>query len=388
VTLTDDRLTEAGAGPGSEIADTRLREKEWFIAIDEVDVGPVDMLAIEGRWNAGEVTAESLAWRPGMPDWQPIADVPDLLSFLRRNRDLARVEPPAPILWKSDFALSLSELVAHELTVEKRQAPLAEPPPAGATLGLPDLGNLGFGAQATWEKSWGMPASEPWTPAPTPWLRASESSRSHHTALMLMAVGMAALIIALGVILAVLLKQPTLVARKEPPGQTTTGAATPPLVKPAIALPALTPIVQTAEAPPTESTALTTPSPKPVARDRAAKPRRPSTPSRPAESAAHGGSELSADEILAAVKENAASLVPCVRAARAKNELAPGKIKLILAWNIDRSGAVRDPQLVGPPSVLGGSLPGCFAVRMRGWVFRASSDTSTVRNFPLPLNVR
>ena len=382
----DDTPTDIDAAATPQPTDPRLREKEWFVAIDDTDVGPVDILEIENRWNASDLTAESLAWRPGMTDWQPIAELPDLLSFLKRNRDLAKIEMP-PVLWKSERAATLADLVAHELEAEKRQAQIPEAVPTAALLGLPDLGSIGFGAQASWDKSWGIPTPEAWTPEPTPWLDASKTVRAQHSALILLSVGLGALVIALSIWVVALLKQPPLTPRKE-----TSAPAV------ALALPPLVPLVApTSESPqapaPGDAPTIATPIPTPTtaeaskpAKDRPSRPKKAAAP-RPAETEA-GGDELSSDEILATVKENAASFAPCIRAARSKNQIAPGKIRLVLAWDIERSGAVREPRLTGPAQALDTSLPGCLAAKMRGWVFRASSDTSTIRNFPLSFVAR
>ncbi|MFC1610848.1 hypothetical protein ACFL6C_07810, partial [Myxococcota bacterium] len=54
----------------------------------------------------------------------------------------------------------------------------------------------------------------------------------------------------------------------------------------------------------------------------------------------------------------------------------------IVSWKIRDNGSVGEPRLVGPPTVLGTSLPACFASVMQKWRFPVGSPT-TIRNFPL-----
>jgi len=91
---------------------------------------------------------------------------------------------------------------------------------------------------------------------------------------------------------------------------------------------------------------------------------------------------LSVSDIVAGVKRNAASVMPCIKRARAAGELPPGRHKLILAWQIQPDGSVRGGKLTGPASVMGTSLPACLANAMRTWRFPPSTKGAPVRNFP------
>ncbi len=97
---------------------------------------------------------------------------------------------------------------------------------------------------------------------------------------------------------------------------------------------------------------------------------------------------LNADAIVATVRQHTGSLAPCVQRAQAARELVPGKHTLVMSWVVLPSGAVRNPRLVGPRSVLGTSLPACFAARVAGWHFPSAARSTTVENFPIPVTVR
>jgi len=94
-------------------------------------------------------------------------------------------------------------------------------------------------------------------------------------------------------------------------------------------------------------------------------------------------------DIMAGVKQGVAKVMPCIKRARQAGELAPGRHSFVLDWTIEPSGKVSSPKLVGPPNVLGTSLPACFARAMRKWRFPASAKGAPVRNFPFgPFSIK
>lgn len=60
--------------------------KEWFVAIEEEQVGPMSESEVREQWDAGKLQADSLCWRAGMGDWMPISE----------TEPLAKMVPPAP----------------------------------------------------------------------------------------------------------------------------------------------------------------------------------------------------------------------------------------------------------------------------------------------------
>jgi hypothetical protein len=92
--------------------------------------------------------------------------------------------------------------------------------------------------------------------------------------------------------------------------------------------------------------------------------------------------ELAKDDIEAGVKSGMAAVTRCIERARSDGELAPGRYTLTLSWNIEASGKVASPRIVGPASVLESSFAACVVRGMRTWRFTPSANGVPVRNFP------
>jgi hypothetical protein len=60
----------------------------WFLAIGD-GIATVDLEGLRERWNRGELTPDSLAWRPGLSSWVRLATVAEL-------RDAIAPLPSAP----------------------------------------------------------------------------------------------------------------------------------------------------------------------------------------------------------------------------------------------------------------------------------------------------
>jgi hypothetical protein len=83
------------------------------------------------------------------------------------------------------------------------------------------------------------------------------------------------------------------------------------------------------------------------------------------------------------------TVAPCLKTARAKNEISPGKYTFVLDWTIRPNGSVGNARLKGPQNVLSSSLPRCFSAAMGRWRFPTSRDGAPISNFPFgPVNVR
>ncbi|MBI5511045.1 MAG: DUF4339 domain-containing protein [Deltaproteobacteria bacterium] len=361
--------------------------KEWFVAVDGIEVGPLDLAEVETRVHAGELGPESLAWRPGMSDWQQLTNVPELAALSTRSAPAPANLPP--VQWRSDNALSLSDLVARELTDDAPAAPPESAAPIASHLGLPDLTSLGFGAGQAVDSGWGIPsANDGWAVPVALWPQTRSTAPAAQSAPTLLIAGLGLLIVVLGATVGVLLA---------------TRRAPPPVVAPppaAAAMPAMPLVVPTAVTPtppapdakpttpatatPTPAAPVATPTPK----TGPPRPRKADAPRAAARASEEEDEDLSPQQIFAAVKANAQSLAPCIRAARAEGELQAGPLRLILAWTITPAGNTQNQRLTGPSELVDTTMAGCLAAKMRHWTFPRASEPSTVRNFPLPLTVR
>lgn len=70
---------------------------DWFVAVDDEQVGPLTLDKLKDMWDRGEVGAESLCWRAGFPDWTPLSEVAQLASVLAPRPAKPVIVAPAPV---------------------------------------------------------------------------------------------------------------------------------------------------------------------------------------------------------------------------------------------------------------------------------------------------
>ncbi len=79
--------------------------EDWYVGVGGVPLGPVRLSVIREKAAAGAVDGDSLVWREGFEEWQPLKTFPALLSLVdearsvRQSRSLTPVPPvgtPAP----------------------------------------------------------------------------------------------------------------------------------------------------------------------------------------------------------------------------------------------------------------------------------------------------
>jgi len=59
-----------------------LETRQWYVAIDGEQIGPMLGPTLQARWLAQEIDEESLVWSAGMADWVPVDEVPVLAAYL------------------------------------------------------------------------------------------------------------------------------------------------------------------------------------------------------------------------------------------------------------------------------------------------------------------
>ena len=79
------------ADPTPEPREAPPIEHEWFVAIDEKQVGPLTVDRLKRLWNGGEIGPDSLCWRSGLSDWMALSEVTELSSLLAPK-------PPKPVI--------------------------------------------------------------------------------------------------------------------------------------------------------------------------------------------------------------------------------------------------------------------------------------------------
>jgi len=82
------------ASGGSDLASSLVSD-EWHVAINDTPVGPMRREEVVRKISIGAVTPESLAWREGLDDWVPAADIPELAMLF--GAQLRAPAPPAEV---------------------------------------------------------------------------------------------------------------------------------------------------------------------------------------------------------------------------------------------------------------------------------------------------
>jgi predicted Zn finger-like uncharacterized protein len=70
---------------------------DWYVAIDEKQVGPLTVEKVKEHWDRGEVGPDSLCWRQGFGDWVPLSEVSELASVLAPRPAKPVIVAPAAV---------------------------------------------------------------------------------------------------------------------------------------------------------------------------------------------------------------------------------------------------------------------------------------------------
>ncbi|MFP2934567.1 adventurous gliding motility protein GltJ, partial [Pyxidicoccus sp. 3LG] len=91
------KLAEAEAEPAKEDAKSNAAAHEWYVAIDEKQVGPFSVEKVKDLWDRGEVGPDSLCWRSGFSDWIPLSETSELASVLAPRPSKPVIVAPEPV---------------------------------------------------------------------------------------------------------------------------------------------------------------------------------------------------------------------------------------------------------------------------------------------------
>jgi len=383
----------------SELAAVR----HWFVESEGSYIGPMEVAEVERLWRTGEINEQTRAWTDGMPDWQPIGDVPDLMFLAAEVRQQPAALAPVPE-WQATKAASLSSLVEFELTsltTRDTTAPADPSLPGDLPVIQPVAGPDPFARW--WTERRPAPDATPWPK--DPWAGRVSATRERPRRIGVIAAVAAAVVIGggLGIVVArpYASKVRHLLSGKTTPAATV--AAVPPkthVPEPDAPLAAVTPPPVTRPADPaTEAHAAEAPRPiearrpAPTAKPRAVaaarvRPAPAPAAEAPAPTPTVSLAALTAQEIVVATRGQLQGLAGCVQKARAVGDIQPQKYTFLLDWHVRADGGVSRAVLKGPGDLVGSPLARCFEAAMRGWHYRASADDFDVTNFPLPVTVR
>jgi len=77
--------------------DAGMPADEWFVAINDVPVGPIRLGEIRKRAMLGAITLDSLVWRDGHETWRPLRAYPELVAVLEESMSSVQASA-APLL--------------------------------------------------------------------------------------------------------------------------------------------------------------------------------------------------------------------------------------------------------------------------------------------------
>jgi hypothetical protein len=87
--------SSAGANGVSKKADGAA-SSDWFVAVDEKQVGPLNVDKIKAMWDRGEIGPDSLCWRAGFSDWTALSEVDELAAMLAPKPAKPVIVAPVP----------------------------------------------------------------------------------------------------------------------------------------------------------------------------------------------------------------------------------------------------------------------------------------------------
>lgn len=428
VSAAHDAAADAAAGSKTSV-------KEWFVAVGDAQLGPLDKAEVHGRWDAGDLHEDSLAWRAGMPDWIALSEIPEFTDWVTQRPRSAPDKAAAAVkkgeglglalasgvAWKPSAASALSSLMQEELLAAAAPKPAHVPEkPAG----MPELGNVAkLGASDLFSPSantastapspsrddtggggaaWSVPAPRKSAMSPAVWALVGGS--------VLSAVGLGVFVMRNKAPEAPMVAQApaaapapsappapaqVMTSTPQPQPQGQSAAPTPAAAAPSAAPSQTEPTPAAAPAPsaPTRHAAVAEPDAHAAAHPpkKAHEPRVPHAAAVPAAASAPAAAvkaSLGKEDIWGVVRQSASKVAPCIKNARSRNEIPAGKYTFVLDWTIRPDGAVVDAHLKGPPEVLSTSLAACFSSAMMTWHFPASQAGAPIANFPFgPVNV-
>ncbi|RKH20930.1 DUF4339 domain-containing protein [Corallococcus sp. CA047B] len=91
------KLAEAEAAEPSLDDAKAATSHEWYVAIDEKQVGPWSVEKVKDAWDRGEVGPDNLCWRSGFSDWIPLSETAELASVLAPRPAKPVIVAPAPV---------------------------------------------------------------------------------------------------------------------------------------------------------------------------------------------------------------------------------------------------------------------------------------------------
>lgn len=398
---------------------------EWYVAINDEQVGPIGDAELTQRWERADLAPSSLAWKAGMPDWQPIASIAELAHITSKPQQsqqkaaapAAQPQAEAPVeekkevvTWRPSGASALADL-AKEAVVEEPKRP--EPQPDASPFG-PD-----FNPQPAGGGGGGDPFNQPAFAGAggpsTVWQFPSTASKKSSSGVpkwLLIAASFigVALLGGIGVLAyAVINPRPPVYQQPPPQNPQTPPVAqnTPPNTPPPTTPPPTTPPPTVQNPPATPPTTPPTTPPAVAGKDKKGLKGKhkgekeeggtdtppPVAAKEKPEKKDEGGFDdllggkkkaevkatLSRDDVLGTVKSNAGAITKCAEAYSRGGGKLPAK--LVARWVIKPSGFT-DSQEMASPELKGTPVDACVVAAIKKWKFPEFQSGTIPVTFP------
>ena len=108
-----------------------MSDDQWFMAIGGHQVGPVSRDDVVTNLRNGTIDGNTLVFGPGLTNWTPLKDVPQLATYLTGASGAARPAAPPPIVpgrraHEIDFRIVGSEMQFVEVELDPGESAVAE----------------------------------------------------------------------------------------------------------------------------------------------------------------------------------------------------------------------------------------------------------------------
>ncbi len=123
-----NKLAEAESEPDEPKA--AAPANDWYVAIDEKQVGPLSIEKVKEHWDRGEVGPDSLCWRAGLGDWIPLSEATELASVLAPRPARPVIVAPAAVAAQAPSAPSPVESAFSAGAAAKNTRPEVPAAPA------------------------------------------------------------------------------------------------------------------------------------------------------------------------------------------------------------------------------------------------------------------
>lgn len=129
--------------PRNEPAPLPPEQVDWFVAKGDQQQGPLKFAEIKERWERAEIGPDTLCWREGLADWQPLSQISELAGSLAPPAQPAADVSASVSSWKSEGKAAKEEptwrpsaaSALASLVQEEKEAARQEPPPQEPTQG-------------------------------------------------------------------------------------------------------------------------------------------------------------------------------------------------------------------------------------------------------------